>query len=292
MQPEHPGQARTLRLALVAVALFVLLAVVAFASRSGFGHTSTTRPTPGYVNWATSIFLVCFVLMIPFAVWAYGVQTREFLARREQLSFGRRVVRYLAIPVALGIAFLLRLAFGKKFFPHVNPPGFHAPGTPHVKGAKGAAAHYEPTFQWPVLWVAVALIVAAIVAYVWWRRRHPLGAAEPLRTPSHAREMATTISDAIDDLEAEPDPRRAVIAAYARMEAAFGRQGLKRRPSETAIEYLQRILLGLGSRRDAVSRLTSLFEQAKFSLHEIDASMKDDAIDALRTIRADLQAAG
>jgi hypothetical protein len=75
------------------------------------------------------------------------------------------------------------------------------------------------------------------------------------------------------------------------MEAAFGRQGLKRRVSETAIEYLRRILLGLGSRNDAVTRLTDLFEQAKFSRHEIDASMKDDAIDALRTIRADLRAA-
>jgi hypothetical protein len=103
--------------------------------------------------------------------------------------------------------------------------------------------------------------------------------------------MAATISGAIDDLEAEPDPRRAVIAAYARMEAAFGRQGLKRQPSETAIEYLRRLLIGLGSRRDAVTRLTGLFEQAKFSLHEIDASMKTDAIDALRTIRSDLQAA-
>lgn len=291
MQPDQPGQPRTLRLALVAVALFVLLAVVAFASRSGFGHTSASRPTPGYVNWATSIFLVFFVMMIPFAAWAYSVQTREFLAKRERVGAGRRFLRYFGVIIVLGGAFLLRLAFGKKFFPHVKPPGFHSPSSPHVKGAKGAAAHYEPTFQWPVLWVAVALVVAAIVAYIWYRRTHPLGPASPLRTLTPAEEMAATIGDAIDDLEAEPDPRRAVIAAYARMEAAFGRQGLKRRASETAIEYLRRILLGLGSRSDAVTRLTNLFEQAKFSLHEIDVSMKDDAIDALRTIRADLRAA-
>jgi hypothetical protein len=289
MQPDRPAQTRPLRLALVAFALFVLLGVVAFASRSGFGHTSASRPTPGYIDWATSIFLVLFVMMIPFAAWAWNVQQREFRAQRERVGFGRRILRYFGVIIVLGGAFLLRLAFGKRFFPHIKSP-FHPPSTPHAKGAKGAAAHYEPTFQWPVLWVAVALIVAAIVAYVWYRRTHPSTLA-PLRKLTPAEEMAATISDAIDDLEAEPDPRRAVIAAYARMEAAFGRQGLRRRPSETAIEYLGRILLGLGSRSDAVTRLTGLFEQAKFSRHDIDLSMKTDAIDALRTIRADLRAA-
>ena len=234
MQPARPAQARTLRLALVAVALFVLLGIVAFASRSGFGHTSTSQPTPGYINWATSIFLVVFVMMIPFAAWAWSVQQREFRAQRERVGVGRKILRYFGVIIILGGAFLLRLAFGKKAFPHVKSP-FHPPSTAHVKAGKGAAAHYEPTFQWPVLWVAVGLIVAAIVAYVWWRRTHPLGPASPLRTLTPAEQMAATISDAIDDLEAEPDPRRAVIAAYARMEAAFGRQGLKRRASETAI---------------------------------------------------------
>ena len=76
------------------------------------------------------------------------------------------------------------------------------------------------------------------------------------------------MSDAIDDLEAEPDARRAVIAAYARMEGVLARHGLRRKPSETPLEYLRRILLGLTARADAVRRLTSLFEQAKFSRHD------------------------
>ncbi|MBA3844696.1 MAG: DUF4129 domain-containing protein [Actinobacteria bacterium] len=99
------------------------------------------------------------------------------------------------------------------------------------------------------------------------------------------------MNDAIDDLEAEPDARRAVIAAYARMEAVLARHGLRRRPSETPVEYLRRVLLGLTERADAVSRLTDLFEQAKFSRHEIDGAMKQDAIGALREIRDDLRGA-
>jgi hypothetical protein len=61
--------------------------------------------------------------------------------------------------------------------------------------------------------------------------------------------------------------------------------------SETPVEYLRRVLLELTDRADAVARLTDLFELAKFSRHEIDSSMKLDAIGALREIRDDLQAA-
>ena len=41
-----------------------------------------------------------------------------------------------------------------------------------------------------------------------------------------------------------------------------------------------------------MQRLTSLFEQAKFSRREIDVSMKQDAIGALREIRDDIGGAG
>jgi hypothetical protein len=111
------------------------------------------------------------------------------------------------------------------------------------------------------------------------------------RASTMEADVAESISDAIDDLESEPDARRAVIAAYARMEGSFGRHGLRRQTSETATEYLQRILLGLTTRVEAVGRLTGLFEQAKFSDHPIDGRMKQDAIDSLRLIRDDLRVA-
>ena len=68
MQPLEPTTGRNARLALVALALLALLAVVAFASRSGFGHSSNAQPTPGYVNYAFTAFLIVFVLVIPVAV--------------------------------------------------------------------------------------------------------------------------------------------------------------------------------------------------------------------------------
>jgi hypothetical protein len=292
MQPFPQGHGRSLRVASVLLALLVLLAVVAFASRTGFSHASNTTPTPAYVNWATSVVLVLFFAMTPVAIWAYMRQTRERLERGKHRSFQMRVIRGLLFvgilaliwPVRIYLAHRIHLGQGLHdlFFGNHRATGPRKHGSP--------AAGYSPTFQWPVLWAAIVLAVATVAGWLWWRKTHP---AEPLVRRSSAMEtdIADSISDAIDDLESEPDARRAVIAAYARMEGVFGRHGLRRHASETATEYLQRILFGLTTRVEAVGRLTGLFEQAKFSDHPIDERMKQDAIHDLRVIRDDLRVA-
>jgi hypothetical protein len=138
--------------------------------------------------------------------------------------------------------------------------------------------------------LVVALLVLAIIGFFAYRsyRMHKLRKAAVALEPTVGEDFAVAIGDAIGELEAEPEARRAVIAAYARMEGVLGRHGLRRKPSDTPVEYLGRVLGGLTSRTDAVARLTGLFEEAKFSRHEIDEPMKREAIDALRAIRDDL----
>ena len=100
------------------------------------------------------------------------------------------------------------------------------------------------------------------------------------------------LDDSLDDLRAERDPRKAVIATYARMETTLAGAGLPRAAAETPLEYLGRVLRELlHTSAEAVARLTSLFERAKFSTHEIDGGMKNDAINALVTMRDELRAA-
>jgi Domain of unknown function (DUF4129) len=293
MQPFPQGHGRSLRLASVLLALLVLLAVVALASRTGFGHPSNTTTTPGYVNWATSIFLVAFVLMAPISIYAYVHQARDRLERQQHKSFQMRVIRSLIFIPLLAIAYFARLYLKDRV--HLSSGFHHLFFGNHLATGKGAngkgAAAYTPTFQWPVLWATIVLLLAGLAVWMWWRRSHPPVARRALGARTLEDDVAGSLSDAIDDLESEPDARRAVIAAYARMEGVFGRHGLRRHVSETATEYLQRILLGLTTRVEAVGRLTGLFEQAKFSDHPIDGRMKQDAIDALRAIRDDLQMA-
>src|SRR4051812_8174609 len=294
MQPLPHPTSRFTRLTLVALALFVLLAVVAFASRSGFGGSSDARPSPAYLNWAFSIFLVVFVLAIPFVAYAFFLQGRESAVRRSR-SMKQVVIQNL---VTFGL-FLGGIAF---FFylRHLRPHFLDVGNSPLGKAgkAKGKAAGkqtaLEPEFKWPVAVVAAILVVGLLAtAYILYRRRlaRLRGGKLPRDRSDLAEELAAEITDAIDDLEAEPDARRAVIAAYARMEGALGRHGLRRRPSETPYEYLGRILLDLRAPADAVRRLTDAFERAKFSHHDIDGERKREAIGALVDVRDGLQAA-
>lgn len=290
MEPLEPTTGRSVRLALVAFGLLALLGVVAFASRSGFGGSSKAAPTPGYVSYAFTAFLIVFVLMIPVAAYVFVVQARGSEVARK--SFKSRVIHN-----TLTLAFFGVLAFGviylKRHHSHIfnlNPRALSnlSPGKHAHRGGK--ASQFEPTFEWPVLAIALVALVAGVVFAYLGHRRRKLRTAVPLE-PTVAEDFVATISDAIGDLEAEPDARRAVIAAYARMEGVLARHGLRRKPSETPVEYLGRILVGLTSRAEAVGRLTGLFEEAKFSRHEIDGPMKSDAIEALRAIRNDLQEA-
>jgi hypothetical protein len=286
----EPLPPRSLRLALVASGLLALLAIVAVASRTGFGSSSRTGSTPGYVSYAFSAFLIVFVLAIPVALYTLFLRAREGTPSRPSLR-SRLLANALTI-LFFGLVVLLAFYIRQH---HGHLPGLHprAAGKGpllHEHARSGPRAGYEPKFEWTVLWVALALLAAAAAwLFVSYRRRPRR--PPPAELPSVGDDVAASISDAIDDLEAEPDARRAVIAAYARMEGALAQNGLRRRPSDTPVEYLRRVLGSLTSRGEAVGRLTALFERAKFSPHEISAPMKLEAIAALREIRDDLERA-
>jgi Domain of unknown function (DUF4129) len=291
MQPQEENAPRSIKLTIVAVALLALLAVVAFASRSGLGHESQAQPTPRYVSYAFTLFLIVFVLAIPVAAYGFLIQAREGQVARK--SFKSRVLSNFATMIFFGF-----LAFMVIYMKRHHNQIFHIDTSALDKSKNAlenrphrtAVGKYEPQFEWVVFWIALAgIIVSAAAMFVLYRRQKKRKSLTPGSEPSMTEDLITSMSDAIDDLEAEPDARRAVIAAYARMEGVLGRHGLRRKPSETPLEYLRRILLGLTGRADAVQRLTSLFEQAKFSRRNIDVSMKQEAIGALREIRDDME---
>ena len=129
----------------------------------------------------------------------------------------------------------------------------------------------------------VGIVVAQLVAD---RRRR-----QPPRTP--AERLVELLDDTLEDLEREPDPRKAVIGAWARMEAGLAAAGLPRHPSEAPFEYAARVLetaLDPANRvtPSSVHRLTGLFERAKFSQHDIGEGDRDQAIAALRAVRREL----
>jgi hypothetical protein len=139
---------------------------------------------------------------------------------------------------------------------------------------------------WLPLSIVGSLAVAAAAAG--WYVLRPRRGREVTR-PDGAAD-AGFVEESLDVLEREPDPRRAVIRAYAAMEASFGTRGLPRRPFEAPLEYLERALGQLRVGPTRVAELAELFELARFSHHPIGEGHRTAAIDLLRAIRQELAA--
>ena len=277
------GGTRQRRILIAGGTLLFLLAVVGLASRA---HTPTggngTRALDGDIllEYALLLTLALAVVVVPVAIWALVAGHEE----EDVLPARRRSWMPAVLLTMCALAIVSSLLVGRSLFRHhrTHPA---SPVKPLAALAQRGSTARAVRFDWLPVIVVSSLTAAGLiaVAFVFVRRRAPA----PARQAAEALVLA--LERTIDDLRAEPDPRRAVIAAYAQMEAALGRSGLPRAPSEAPREYLQRVLPEVGAGADSVERLTALFERAKFSPHAIDARMKDEAIDALELLRDQLR---
>jgi hypothetical protein len=132
--------------------------------------------------------------------------------------------------------------------------------------------------------IFIGLLVLLLAIAIRWRlqdRRFAIAGPDAYRA---AAEAAVDVS--LDALRGEPDPRRAVIAAYAAMERALSAAGLGRHRSEAPLEYVRRVLTEHTHAPAEVRTITDLFQVAKFSQHPVDEGMRANAIGALERIRS------
>jgi Domain of unknown function (DUF4129) len=272
------------------IGLVALLAIVAVASRA---HTpaggGTTRGIDGRIllEYLLLVMLALSAVVIPVGIWLFVSGRNDDLAAQlpERKNWMWPLFWFMA-GAAIVSVILLRSGWLRSHGRDATNPleRLLGLGNHGAKDAKLAAS-----FDWgPVIVVgSISLVVIAALG-VWALQHRRQRTAAKAAIP--AAQFAAAVERTIADLRAEPDPRRAVIAAYAQMEQALGLAGLPRDPSEAPREYLGRVLPQVGAGADSVGRLTSLFERAKFSPHEIDETMKEEAISALESLRDDLQA--
>lgn len=281
-----------IRRRLVPLVLLVtaLLAVVALTARGrplgASGGTSSGLPR---VFWDYVFTSVVIVLVLAACASLAALYFLRPDAGKRQTSQTRtaRALAILLVVVVLLVLIGRHLDLNNLRHPHqatTTNPLVTIPTIPHPRTrAPGSPAVH---FQWEELAVILGVLLAlgGIVAT---RRRLRPGLPRRSGAPEA---LAAALDDSLDDLRAERDVRRAIVAAYARMEAALGAAGLPRRPAEAPLEYLERTLLALDTSAGAVRRLTDLFEWARFSHHEPEAAMRDEAIDALVAVRDELRA--
>jgi len=279
------------RVVLAVLAVLALVGVVAVAS-TGSTPTGTGDGRPPADSLLDTLFSLVLLLYLPaLALLVYGLLQRKEIAREIASGRYRRtgVWTYLVLMGALSLAVYLRLTDFRLDF-RAGGEGADEVGTTRrpAPGGEGSTENaYDPEFAWIPVLVVLGLAVLALVAYLVSRRRR----ASP-ETDEHAAEsVAETLEDTLDDLRTEPDPRRAVVAAWALLERALAASGLPRREAETAEEYVGRILGRLEVDPAPVRTLTDLFETAKFSQHPVDETMRESAITALARIRDELREA-
>jgi hypothetical protein len=272
----------------VAAAVVVLVAVVAVASGGSTpsGAVGAHRPSEGFLDAVVSLFVVGMAIatvVVAVMVSFFGRYQPDGSPRKRK-STVQSLVTFL---VAMALLTIVVRSLAGSVGPRLRPP---APqGAAGGGDSSAASARYEPEFTvWPVLAVA-ALAGIAVVAW-WLAARGRRQAREPHGT-TPAEALADVLAETLDDLRAERDPRRAVIAAYARMERALAASGLPRDPSEAPEEYLRKILSDLAVTGRAAARLTSLFAWARFSGHDVRPEMKEEAIETLEQVQHELAAA-
>jgi hypothetical protein len=147
----------------------------------------------------------------------------------------------------------------------------------------------EPIIDWWAIAAAVTVAGAAAAVALGLQRRSRGQSTQP--PPDRRRELIEQLDESLDSLAADPDTRRAVIAAYARMERWLAQAGVPRQPWETPFEYLDRVLVELGAPAAIAATLTELFERAKFAPHPVADATKRKALDVLVELRAELDRA-
>jgi Domain of unknown function (DUF4129) len=224
------------------------------------------------------------VTMVLFALVWGGAYGSERLERRKRSSTMRVLTSVTIVIVAIFAVVAIRKAWDDRFG---NRPQEAAQVAPGEQADEAQPQDGDRTLDWRFVGGAfiVALAGSAYAARMLLRSAH-----EPGLPDDPAEAVAAILDDTLDDLRNEQDPRKAVVAAYARMEHALALHGLPRHRSEAPAEYLERALEELSASASSASRLTRLFEWARFSDHPVEPEMKEEAISALEAVRDELTA--
>jgi hypothetical protein len=267
-----------------------MLAVVAVASRRplsgrGGGGAAVLRTPLAALMMLALVAGVFLLVVLLLTLPTLGRRNPDELVPRLPPIPAWRALPVLPIvlALALGIVFAIGVLHGGQIHPRATGGGRgvpSAPALPHInRPSSGFGLSPVPI----IAGIGSALLLVACAGAALTLGRHR-------RFPPHARAEGRAVASAIDeslaDLESSADARAAVISAYLRMEAVLSHADLPRRASEAPREYLARAAQLLGSDAASAERLTGLFEEARFSSHEIRASMRDDALAALARLRA------
>jgi hypothetical protein len=277
------------RVALVLLIGVILLIAVAIGAHAAFARTAVTPSASGAWQDALDVVLgvaaggVVALLVAATISGLFGRRRREPDERERQRPAPPIYVFLFIAGFALAVLWVLIAA------PRVNSgqaPRIVSGGLKPSGAVPTPPPPSSPTALVIGVVVGIALVaLAALVLLIRTRSRH--AALAPL--PDEPSPLLGAVDAALEALDSDVDPRRAVIAAYATMERLLAAAGSPRRAADAPTEHLERSLVLLGSGRSSARRLTELFERARFSVQALDEQVRRSAVEALSAVRRDLE---
>jgi hypothetical protein len=273
------------RLLVLGFAVAALLATAAVASSGRpLSASRGAGPTAGFFDYVyTTIVLVAIAIVLVVA-WALAMQRPGSVRPRERRWHLLSTLLGIAI-TGIALSILLHSGLRGRLEKLAGIGHQRSGAAAPVQGRPRAGAR-DARVRWDEVGVVLVLVAGVVILLA--ASRGAKRTARPWRLDSQDA-VSVALDESLDDLRNDPDLRRAIIAAYARMERTLAAEGVPRRPAEAPFEYVERALGELTTSSDSVRRLTGLFEWAKFSHHEPRPEMRDEAIDALVAVRDELR---
>ena len=308
--PGSPSTAVPLLPAAAALAVAVLVAVASRgapvwaelrdgqAERAQLLDRLVTVGTLGLIAAAAATFLYHFLVVV---------------RRPGAPPLSQTLARALPV-IAISVAFLVLLTIARAGRPERPSaggamqmdwfPGLGLATAPQVTGTGAPAEPRVPQTGAPLpenpdlSLLLLALLGAAMVAgaFWWWRsrgarREDTLEGVDEAPPMSETVAAQATLTRTIEAMLADPDPRTAIIGAYARLLDGLASCDLPRHEHEAPVEHLQRALEHLRVTANPLRELVRLFEIARFSTHALAESHRQQALRALRRASEDLRRA-
>jgi hypothetical protein len=286
LRPRPAWQGR--RGLVVVAALVVLLGAVAITAgmtRPAAGAPQgVTVPPQALIAWGLSAALAAGLLISVMG---------PFWTGREKW-----VVLMLALLLLLGFAILAERSHPQQQavaqqpqpvtspLPQQQPTAIPSAGQnipPSARRPPAAVRTTPALAPWTVAVIGAAALLLAVLVL-----RGSGGRGGTARRASAAEALSDAVDASMVDVAAEPDPRRAIVAAWISMGDALARHGLGRRPDEAPVEYMRRALRAVRVSAGSAQRLTALFQRARYSDHPATTAMRDEALAALQSVRDDL----
>jgi len=285
--PPEPSGSR-LKAILVATALGgLLLAVVGTMPAATALEGVPARLVVELPPWLGIPFLVlmCLVALFILLVMLPGTHRRPRKLMEEQRSLTRMALLLLLLaPLWAGVsehlpADLASLLSGFG----TQPPPLAGPEVDAPPAVRSAVV--EGILE--TLLLALGLIGFGVVAWLYLALLPERG--QGTLPPATSAELHGAVEDSLDDLRTLPDARLAIIRCYDRFERVLAGADVRRPPWQTATEFMRIALAQPRLPADGVRELTSLFEVARFSRHEIGPMHRERAWRALMAVKAALE---